>query len=167
MLGSTAGHWRRNHSAHFSLPCLAFFSSSVSGPMNPVIFAVQLFQKKKGKTASEVNTYPPGKGKIYFYLFKTEQDCRCRFPASQECVLATKLLQKVAVVAASTSHSSWPPTLASTANRSLLLSDKLILERGYGLWIPFSQPLLSPGCGSMLNPGYMEDFNYTPLFSIS
>lgn len=133
MLGSTAGHWRRDHRAHFSLACLALFSFSVSGPMNPAIFAVQLFLKKKGKTASEVNTRPPGEGKIYFYLFKTEQDCRCRFTASQECVLATKLLQKVAVVAASTSHSSWPPTLASTANRSILLSDKLILERGYGL----------------------------------
>lgn len=42
--------------------------------------------------APEVNVYAPGKGKMWFCLFKPEEELRDRFPASQARVLATKLL---------------------------------------------------------------------------
>jgi len=71
--------------------------------------------------APEVNVYPPGKGKMWFCFFKPKEELRHRFPASQACVLVTKLLQNVAAVTASTSRSVWLLTLASTASRNLLL----------------------------------------------
>lgn len=72
-------------------------------------------------------------GKIHFYLIRTEQEWM-QVPSFPECDLAAKLLIRVAVVSASTSHFVWIPTLAiSSKQKSFTQSDKLILERGYGL----------------------------------
>lgn len=111
---------------------------------------------------------PSCRGKDTFLPHQNGAGNWMQVPSFPECDLAAKLLIRVAVVSASTSHFVWIPTLAiSSKQKSFTQSDKLILERGYGLWIPFSQRLLSHGCGSMLNLGYMEDFSYTLLFSIS
>lgn len=95
-------------------PC--FPSSSLA----PQIFAALLLQQEKWKVLPEVNVCPPGKGKMWFCLFKSEEELGHMFSASQACVLATKLLWMVAAVTASTSCSIWLLTLASTASRSLL-----------------------------------------------